>query len=104
MPEIMLVYSTFASEAEAVSVAQTLLLERLIACANMLPVRSLYRWEGQIQNEPEIVMMAKTTRDKQSAVIARIKSLHSYDVPCIVCYPASDGYAPFLGWVKEETN
>ena len=75
MTDVFLVYSTFADEAEAVSVAQTLLSERLVACANITLTRGVYFWEGNLHNEPEAVMIAKTTQGKVPSVIARIKAL-----------------------------
>ena len=104
MSDIFLVYSTFADEGEAVSVAETLLSERLIACANITATRSIYVWEGSLHNGPEAAMISKTVKEKVPEVIARIKTLHSFDVPCIVAYPLAEGYGPFLNWVKEETR
>ena len=102
MPEIVLIHSTFTNEAEAVSVARALLSERLVACANISQVRSLYRWDGAVQDAPESMLLVKTSMEKQQLVMARIRALHSYTLPCIAAYPLSAGDAAFLAWVSEE--
>lgn len=102
---ISLLYSTFPDRNEAVFVARALLEKRLIACANIIDqAMSLYRWDGQVKEEPEVVMFAKTTSDKNEAAIALINDLHSYEVPCIVALPVEAGFGAFLSWVQEETH
>jgi periplasmic divalent cation tolerance protein len=103
MPEIWLLYSTFANRNEALSVAERLLGARLIACANVIGgVTSLYRWEGAVQREEEAVLIAKTTRQQVPAAIEAIKKAHSYELPCVVAWPLMDGSAAFLEWVAGE--
>ena len=105
MPDIWIVHSTFATREEVISVTQKLLENRLIACANIYGnVTSLYRWEGNIQQEEEVVLVAKTQENKVAAVIAMIKKNHSYTLPTIVAYPVMQGLPEFLQWVADETG
>ncbi len=68
--------------AEAQTIGMTVVEERLAACVNILqPCRSIYRWEGAIETSTETPALFKTTLDKADALIARIKELHSYDIP-----------------------
>jgi len=84
--------------------SQALLEKRLIACANLYDnVTSLYRWQGGIQQEQEVTIMAKTNAAKVAGAIEFIKSTHSYQLPCVTAHPLADGSAPFLQWVEDET-
>ena len=103
--DIYMVYSTFASRAEALSAAGVLLEKQLIACGNIIDnVSSVYRWEGEIQQGMEAVLFAKTVKHRVDEVIATIKERHNYAVPCIVAYPVSAGHPPFLAWVVNEVS
>lgn len=105
MAEIRSVYMTFPDLDSAASVARHLVDERLAACVNLLPRGlSVYRWEGQVSTEEEVVAFAKTTADRLDALIARVKELHSYELPCIVALPVAGGLPEFLTWVVEETQ
>jgi len=86
-------------------IARTLVEERLAACANVIPgVRSIYRWEGDIQDDPEVVLIVKTRADRCEALAARIKDLHPYDVPEVLVLPAVGGSASYLAWISTETK
>ena len=105
MSEVWIIRSTFASKDEAISTARTLLEERRIACANIGDeTTSLYRWEGTIQQEAETAVIFKTTKTQVAAVIARIKALHSYQVPAIVAWPTPSTSDSFAHWVKAEVD
>ena len=98
-----LIYMTAPNETEAASLAKALLGDRLIACANIIPgVRSLYRWKGTINDDREVVIVAKTTKELTEPLIARVKSLHSYECPCVVSVDIGDGNAEFLSWIRQE--
>lgn len=100
-----LLYSTFPTRAEAISAARTLVGERLVACANIVDgVTSVYRWQGAVQEEGEVVMFAKTTQSQADKAIARLASLHSYELPCVTAWPLGKGHAPFCEWVEQETS
>ena len=99
------VYMTAGSKAEAQKIGNALVEDRLAACVNILDnMQSIYRWEEGIQQDAEVVLIAKTTDNLVSALVDRVKSLHSYDCPCIVSLPILDGYPPFLDWVHAEVK
>ncbi|MDE3015826.1 MAG: divalent-cation tolerance protein CutA [Pseudomonadota bacterium] len=105
MTKIWLLYSIFPDREKAFSAARALLDESLIACANVQDgVTSLYRWQGDIRQDSETALIAKTRREKVEAATARLKELHPYELPCIIAWPAHKGFAPFLRWVEKETN
>ena len=99
------VYVTAPDKDEAVAIGKALVTDRLAACANVFDgVRSLYRWEGEIQDDQEAVLILKTRAELVDAVTNRVKELHSYDVPCIVSWPIQDGNSEYLNWLYAETE
>ena len=102
---IVTVYAVFGSAAEAQSVARTVVEERLAACANILaPCRSIYRWEGAIQEDEEVPALFKTRAGTAEALIARISELHSYDVPAAVVWPIERALPAYANWVAQESG
>jgi len=99
--EYSLIYMTSGSKREAESIARILLEKRQIACANLIPVSSLYIWKDQLQEDQEYVSILKTEQRKVHDVIEEVKKLHSYEVPDIVEIPLGEGYRPFLQWISE---
>lgn len=100
-----LVYITCASEAEALAIARALVEERLAGSVNVLgQARSIYRWQGRIEDAAEVVLVAKTRAGRMDALIARTRALHSYVCPCIVAVPISDGPPDYLAWLTQETT
>ncbi|QDU63147.1 Divalent-cation tolerance protein CutA [Planctomycetes bacterium Pan216] len=100
----MLVYMTTGEREEARTIGQALVQERLAACVNMIePMTSIYRWEGKIQEDKEVVLLAKTTSEQLADLIEKVKSLHSYACPCIVAVPIQGGNPAFLQWIAVET-
>ena len=98
-----LLYMTAGDREEALALARILVGERLAACANVLgAATSVYRWEGAVQEEGEVVLVAKTVEDRVEAAASRVREAHSYDSPCVVALPISGGDAEFLSWVQEE--
>lgn len=103
--EFCLVYVTTGSLEEAQDIARTVVNERLAACANIIPgMRSCYWWEGQVQEDSEIVLLLKTPALLVAPLTERIKALHSYTVPCIVALPITGGNQDFLNWIAAETR
>ncbi len=103
--EFVFVYVTAKDRAEALSIGRVLVEERLVACVNILEgMRSLYWWDGAVQEANEAVLIAKTKSGLAPAVTARVKALHSYDVPCVVVLPVADGNPDFLDWIAAETR
>ena len=94
------VFVTAPSEAEAARIGRTLVEERLAACANITgQIRSIYRWQDTIEDEPEFLMILKTSEDSLDALIARANELHGYDVPEIIALPIHKGHPPYLDWI-----
>jgi len=89
---------------EASRIANALVGERLVACANFGVIASVYRWGGRIEQDTEVSMICKTTTEQVPDVIKRVKELHSYELPCITSWRLDGGYGPYLDWVKKETE
>ena len=99
---IATVYAVFADAAEAERIAETVVTERLAACANILaPCRSIYRWQGAIERAEEVPALFKTAQP--DALIARIAALHSYDIPAAVAWPIEHAHAPYAEWVRQNS-
>ena len=98
-------YVTASTQAEAEKISRTIVEERLAACANVLgPIRSFYWWQGKVQDEGEVAFLLKTSPELVEAVVARIKQLHSYSVPCVVQWPIVGGNPDYIRWVENETK
>jgi len=99
---VVLVLTTIAAEADGAAFARTLVDERLAACVNVLPaMTSVYRWKGQVEQDREQQIVIKTTADQLSALEARVRELHAYEVPEFVVITADEGSAAYLAWVEE---
>lgn len=81
---MILAYITCKNKTQAKKIANTLIKKKLIACANIFPIDSLYKWKGKLQSDKETVLLAKTNNKKIKAVEKEVKRLHSYEVPCII--------------------
>ena len=102
---VVTVYATFTYAGQAQLIGTTVVEERLAACVNILQTcRSIYRWEGEMQSANETPALFKTTLEKADALIARIKELHSYDLPAIVVWPIERLSADFADWVEENVR
>jgi periplasmic divalent cation tolerance protein len=98
----IIVLVTTANKVEAEKIAQTLLKERLIACANILnPVTSLFFWSGKIDKAEECLMVMKSRRDLFAELAECLKGLHSYEVPEVLAIPIVEGSAAYLAWMGE---
>ncbi len=105
MTGIVSVYAVFADAAEAERIARAVVEERLAACANILgPCRSIYRWQGRVEESEEVATIFKTSADRAEALVARIAALHSYEVPAIAIWPIADALAAYVAWVTAETS
>jgi periplasmic divalent cation tolerance protein len=84
---------------------RTLVEERLAACGHQLAaIRSVYRWEGAVHDEPEARVALHTRRSLVPALVARTRQLHPYDVPCVLALPVTGGDPGYLRWVVAETR
>ncbi len=99
------IYITASNIEEAGRIGKELVELRLVACVNIIDkVRSLYWWEGEIQDDQEVIMIAKTRDDLVEQLINKVKSLHSYTCPCIISLPIMEGNQDFLRWIRDETQ
>ena len=101
---IVVLLSTFPDQDAARTAVRTLVVERLVACGNMMPgVESIYRWQGAVETSAEVMVIFKTTADSAEAAQARLRELHPYEVPEILRLPVDGGWPPYLDWVREQT-
>ena len=100
MTDKIVVLTTCDSEKQAEKLAHTLVDQRLAACVNVLPkARSIYRWEGKIEDSTEWLLLIKSRRDLFTVLRAEIHKMHTYDVPEVVAIPVVDGSEAYLGWL-----
>ena len=100
--ELVLVLSNWPDLDQARRAARTVVDERLVACANILPgVESIYHWKGDVESSSEVTIVFKTARACYGALERRLKELHPYEVPEILSFSAADGLPAYLGWVEE---
>jgi periplasmic divalent cation tolerance protein len=101
----LVVLCTCPDEDTGRRIAATLVEEHLAACVNRMPgVRSTYRWQGQVQDEPEVLLIIKTVTSRYAELELRLKALHPYDVPEIIALPVVTGSAHYLAWIAAETG
>ena len=104
MNDISMVMVTVGSGEEALTIARTLVEEKLVACVNIVPrIRSIYRWKGEVCDEEEQLLIMKTRSNLFSGLQDRIRELHRYEVPEIISFPIADGLPDYLKWVMEST-
>ena len=102
---ILSVTITTASREEAEAIARAVVTERLAACVNIIAgVRSIYHWQGKVEESDECMLIAKTTVKKFDALQKRVQELHSYECPCIVASQIVDGDAAYVGWVQSAVD
>ena len=105
MTDALVVLVTAPTPERAAEIARALVEERLAACGNVVPgLRSIYRWEGKVEDEPEALLVLKTTRARFEALRARVLALHPYQVPEVIALPVEAGSAPYLAWIAGETG
>ncbi len=101
----ILLYCTFGSVKEAETIIDALLDKKLVACANRLPaITSYYTWQNKRETSEEIAVIFKTTDANFSLAEFAICQLHSYDCPCIIALPVSNGHQPFLSWIENNVG
>ena len=100
MTDTLLVFSTFASEDDAARVVRALIEERLIACGNLMPhARSIYRWQDEIKDEREVVVLMKTRKQDWTVLVSRLHELHPYDVPECIAVRVAAGSPRYMEWL-----
>ena len=103
--QAVLVYVTVADRRAALALGRACVEARLAACANVTDgMRSVYRWQGKIEEADEAVLILKTRRGRLEALCAAILARHDYDCPCVVALPIIGGNPDFLAWILAETE
>ncbi|MCX5720191.1 MAG: divalent-cation tolerance protein CutA [Nitrospirae bacterium] len=104
MDEIVAII-TASNENEAVIIAKALVENKLAGCVNIIKnIRSIYSWQGKIEDEPEVLMIAKTQKHLFDSLMKKVKELHSYTVPEIIALPIVEGSEEYLKWLREVTG
>ena len=103
--EALIVYITAPNEEEAAKIAKILVEERLAGCVNIVKdIRSIYSWQGKLEDEKEVLMIVKTRLKLFSALTSKVKELHSYTVPEIIAMPIVDGSEDYINWLQKATR
>ncbi|TMS40818.1 MAG: divalent-cation tolerance protein CutA [Methanobacterium sp.] len=98
-----IIYITTSEASESKKIAITLLNEKLVACTNIIPhINSLYLWKGEIEEDEESILIAKTRTYKVDQVIKRVEEIHSYETPCILQLEVKKGSEGYLQWMEDE--
>ena len=102
--QVVVVLLTASSDEEARRIGRALVEERLAACVNVVgPIASIFRWEGRVQEEAEHLLVVKARRADVERLAARVRALHSYDVPEVLALEVVGGSAPYLDWLRDAT-
>lgn len=101
--KFIIIYITHKNLKEAKRVTETLLKEKLIACANYFPIESSYWWNGKITNSKEIVSIVKTKKENWTKVKKAVEAIHPYEVPCIMKIEVESNKS-YADWIKKETK
>ncbi|MDQ2922127.1 MAG: divalent-cation tolerance protein CutA [Acidobacteriota bacterium] len=103
--EAIVVFVTTANSEEAAQLAEMLVGQRLAACVQILPeMESVYRWQGKIERQKEVLVIAKTTKSKFEELEAKVRAIHSYETPEIIALPLTAGSPPYLEWLNSSVN
>lgn len=103
--DVVTVFVTAPGRAEGLALARQVVEESLAACGNVIPgVTSVFRWDGKVNEEEEVLLILKTTVARSPALIARVAELHTYEVPEVLSLRVEDGFGPYLDWVDECTS
>ena len=105
MSDEKLIISTAGSREEASRIAHALVEEKFAACVNIVgPIESVYRWQGKVESAQEFLMLVKTTQARSNVAMARIRELHSYEVPEAIVININDGLSAYLSWIGESVR
>ena len=105
MSEFCIVLTTCSKFEEASKIAEAVVAEKSAACVNIIPgVRSIYRWEGKVADDREWLLLIKTRAERFAAVEAKVKALHSYQVPEVIALPIVAGAEGYMRWLRGETE
>ena len=103
--KVHLIYITAGNKEEAKTIGKELVSSRLAACVNIIDnMNSMYMWENELQDDNETILIAKTVETYVPTLIEKVKSMHSYDCPCVLSLPVADGNQAFLDWIAAEVK
>jgi len=103
--DALLVFTTLPTADKAAEIAKVLVEEKLVACVNVLPaVRSIYRWQGKLHDENEVLVLLKTRAEHLERLKLRLLEVHPYELPEVLAVPIESGYQPYLEWLAGETK
>lgn len=100
---MIIVYITYPSKEDAEKAAKHLIERKLIACANIFPIESLYHWEGKLTNDSELVLLGKTKEENYNEIVEEVEKTHSYDIPCIMKIPM-EANRKYKNWLEGELS
>lgn len=104
MPAII-AYIAAKDREEALKIGKSLVESRLAACINVLDgMQSIYWWEGKLETANECVLIAKADASRQGEIVAKVKELHGYTVPCVIFWPLTGGNPDYLDWIGKESG
>jgi periplasmic divalent cation tolerance protein len=98
------VLTTVGSRADADALAEAVVEGRLAACVQMVPIDSVYRWDGEVVRDTEVLLLVKTTADRYPELEAAIEEIHPYQTPEVVALPVLDGLPAYLTWIRDSTR
>lgn len=101
--DFIFIYITNPNQEEAKKIARSLLEKKLIACANIFPINSMYWWEGKIEDDEEFILILKTLKSNFAKVKLEVEQIHPYDTPCIIKIPVSSN-EKYFDWLKREVK
>ncbi len=102
--DVRIVYMTAGSLDEARAIGRALVESNLAACVNIIDnMNSLYMWQGALQDDPEVTVIAKTVEQRIPALIDTVKAMHSYECPCVLSIPVDSGNPEFVAWIRKES-
>lgn len=104
MADYVQVVTTTDSEQAAATLARSIVEARVGACVQVVPIRSFYRWDDSVQDDPEWQLQIKTSAQRTDALVEHIKGHHTYDVPEVIVLPITAGNGAYLAWLDEETQ
>lgn len=103
--DVIVIFITAANQGEAVCLAEMLVTARLAACVQVLPgIESIYRWQGKIERQEEVLLIAKTMRARFEDLEREVRALHSYETPEIVAISVVAGSSPYLDWLRDNVG
>lgn len=101
----IVIFITCKNKPEAEAIANKLLEEKMIACANIVSgIQSMYWWEGKVNTDQEVLMIIKTRKTLFPKIVKTVKNFHSYTVPEIIALPITAGNADYLKWINASTK